>query len=67
VTLARSTDGGAHFDSQSVAIDAFETSPDAFFGDYLGVDAYGGRVVVAFQHFVSSSSVALSAALFRFQ
>lgn len=66
VTFARSTDGGVHFDEHRVAIDPFETSPDAFFGDYLGIDAYGGRVVVAFQHFTGSSSVGLSAALYRF-
>ena len=67
VTFARSTDGGSHFETVPIAIDAFETSPDVFFGDYLGVDAYGGRTVVVFQHFTSSSTVALSAALFRFQ
>ena len=67
VTFARSTDGGSHFETVPIAIDAFETSPDVFFGDYLGVDAYGGRAVVVFQHFTSSSTVALSAALFRFQ
>ncbi len=67
VTFARSTDGGSRFETIPIAIDAFETSPDVFFGDYLGIDAYGGRAVVVFQHFTSSSKLALSAALFRFQ
>lgn len=67
VTFARSTDGGAHFETTPIAIEAFETTPDVFFGDYLGIAAYAGRAIVVFQHFTSSSTLALSAALFRFQ
>ncbi len=66
VTFARSTDGGEHFESTPIDIEAFETTPDVFFGDYLGIDAYDGRVVAVFQHFTSPSELALSAALFRF-
>jgi len=66
VTFARSTDGGEHFETSPIAMDAFEANPDVFFGDYLGIDAYDGRAVVVFQHFVSSSTLVLSAALFRF-
>jgi hypothetical protein len=66
VTFSRSTDGGEHFDSTPIDIEAFETNPDVFFGDYLGIDAYGGRVVAVFQHFISPSELALSAALFSF-
>ena len=66
VTFSRSTDGGEHFESTPIDIDAFETTADVFFGDYLGIDAYGGRVVAVFQHFTSASDLALSAALFRF-
>jgi hypothetical protein len=66
VTFARSIDGGASFESTPVDVDTFETNPDVFFGDYLGIDAYDGRVVAVFQHFTSESDLALSAALFRF-
>lgn len=66
VTLSRSEDGGGHFESTAISIEAFETNPDVFFGDYIGIDAYGGRVVAVFQHFISPTELALSAALFRF-
>ncbi len=66
LSLARSTDGGSSFESFPIAIDAFETSTDVFFGDYLGIDAYGGQVVCVFTHFTGSARLALSAASFRF-
>ena len=67
VTLVRSTDGGASFESYPVELDPFETNPDVFFGDYIGIAARGGRVVTTFTHFTSSSDLALSAALFHFR
>lgn len=66
VTLARSTDGAESFTTYPVAIDAFETTTDVFFGDYLGIDAHGGRVVCVFTHFIGTARLALSAASFRF-
>lgn len=44
----------------------FECDKKAFFGDYIGIDAFGGRVVAAFQHFADKKLV-LSAAIFDFQ
>ena len=38
-----------------------------FFGDYIGIDAYGGRVVAAYQHFTKGPAVAISAAIFDFK
>jgi hypothetical protein len=64
VTLARSMDGGETFENLTVPIEPFETHPAVFFGDYIGIDAEGGRVVVAFPHFVGESELAISAAIF---
>lgn len=66
VTFARSTDGGASFQVTPIELEPFETNPNVFFGDYLGIAAHGGRVVAVFQHFIGPSTLALSAALFQF-
>jgi len=66
VAFARSTDGGGSFEVTPIDIDPFETNPNVFFGDYLGIAAYGGRVAAVFQHFIDPSNLALSAALFQF-
>ena len=69
VSLARSIDGGRRFVHYSIApglLDPFPTKDDVFFGDYIGVDALDGRVVVAFSHFTGERTVALSAAVFDF-
>ena len=44
VVLARSTDGGRSFTNYAWTDEPFEASSDAFFGDYTGITAYGGRV-----------------------
>ncbi len=43
VVLARSTDGGRSFSNYAWSDEPFEAS-DVFFGDYIGIAAYGGRV-----------------------
>lgn len=49
VTLARSVDGGKTFANYPLAVGAFDCCDrSGFFGDYNGIDAYGGRVVAAF-------------------
>ena len=49
VTLARSVDGGKTFVNRALPIPAFDCcEKSAFFGDYNGIDAYGGAVVGAF-------------------
>ena len=49
ITLARSIDGGKTFVNYPLAVSAFDCcSKSGFFGDYNGIDAYGGRVVAAF-------------------
>ena len=65
LTLARSTDGGATFANHAVDIPDFEVTDDITFGDYLGVDARGGRVAGVFPHIVNGK-VILSAAIFDF-
>lgn len=67
VTLARSVDGGESFERYPLDVEPFETKADVFFGDYLGIDAYGGRVVTAFPVFVGESRLALLAGVFRFE
>ena len=37
-----------------------------FLGDHIGIDAKGGRVVLAFPHFVEHDRLVLSAAMFDF-
>jgi hypothetical protein len=49
VTLARSVDGGTSFVNYLLAVPAFDCCDrSGFFGDYNGIDAYGGRVLAAF-------------------
>lgn len=67
LTLARSTDGGQTFVNHKVAQEPFPCHKDFFFGDYIGVAAFNGRVVALYSHFTGRRSVAISAALFRFK
>ncbi len=49
VTLARSVDGGKTFMNYSLSQTPFDCcAATSFFGDYNGIDAYGGRVVAVF-------------------
>ncbi len=66
VALARSTDGGRSFQSTPIDQEPFTCPESVFFGDYLAVAAFGGRVVAAWPHCLESGELALSAALFRF-
>lgn len=67
LTLARSIDGGKTFVNHQINIEPFSCEQGVFFGDYSGVDAYGGRVVPIFTHFVSKRELAVSAAIFDFK
>jgi hypothetical protein len=67
LTFARSTDGGRTFVNYRIDQEPFACNPLVFFGDYLGVAAYGGRVVAAYMHFAGAGNLAVSAALFRFK
>jgi hypothetical protein len=66
VTLARSTDGGRSFRNLSVDQVNFGCAESVFFGDYISVAAFDGRVVAAWPHCLESGELALSAALFSF-
>jgi hypothetical protein len=44
VIWATSTDGGQTFKEQRISAQPFTPSPMVFFGDYLGIAAYDGRV-----------------------
>ena len=50
VTLARSVDGGKTFVYTKLNDVAYDLNRLGFFGDYLGIDAYGGRVAVLWMH-----------------
>jgi hypothetical protein len=67
LTMARSTDGGRTFVNHKINQEPFACQPKSFFGDYIGIDAYGGRVAVAYQHFVGPKQLGLSAAVFDFR
>lgn len=66
VMLARSIDGGKTFVNYPINLAAFEFDKGVFFGDYNGIDAYGGRVVPIFTHFVGKRELAVSVAIFDF-
>jgi hypothetical protein len=66
LTMARSVDGGRTFVNHHVEQKPF--APEKLFlGDYIGIDAFGGRVVALYCHVVGKRQTALSAAVFRFQ
>lgn len=67
VTMARSVDGGRTFVNHAIGLDPFECNDKVFFGDYLGIDAYGGLAAVVFAHFENKKNVAVSAAVLRFR
>jgi hypothetical protein len=67
LTLARSTDGGRTFVNHRINQPPFECKTGTFFGDYLGIDAHGGRVVTMYMHYIDARKLALSAAVFDFK
>ena len=67
VTLARSIDGGKTFINHNINLAPFACEKSVFFGDYNGIDAYGGRVVPIFTHFIGKRELAVSAAIFDFK
>jgi hypothetical protein len=50
VTLARSVDGGRTFVHCKLNDETYDLSKMGFFGDYLGIDSFGGRVAVLWMH-----------------
>jgi hypothetical protein len=75
VTLARSTDGGKTFANIPLSsgeagahVAAFDCcAKSAFFGDYNGIDAYGGRVIAAFPTLSATGTQKVQAAVARFR
>jgi hypothetical protein len=75
VTLARSIDGGKTFVNFPLAshegralVPAFNCcSKSAFFGDYNGIDAYGGRIVAIFPVLTATGQQKVQAAVARFR
>ena len=66
VTLSRSIDGGRSFEQYRIDVRAFKCNRSVFLGDHIGIDAKGGRVVVAFPHFAEHERLVVSAATFQF-
>ena len=67
VTLARSIDAGKTFVNIALPVPAFDCcARSAFFGDYNGIDAYGGRVVAAFPVLTANGQQKVQAAVARF-
>jgi hypothetical protein len=68
VTLARSVDGGKTFVNFPLPVPAFACcTKSAFFGDYNGIDAYGGRVIAAFPMLTATAQQKVQAAVARFR
>ncbi len=66
LTLARSIDGGQNFMNFKINQKPFFPNPGIFFGDYTGIDAYGGKIIAAYMYFKSFIETGISAALFKF-
>ena len=66
VTVARSTDGGRTFRNLRVDQEPFACPENIFYGDYLAIDAFAGKVVAGWPHCLADGSLALSAAIFEF-
>jgi hypothetical protein len=65
--LARSVDGGKSFKNFRLSkIKPFQCNAEVFFGDYLNVDAVGGRVAIIFPVFTSAEQTAIQAAVIDF-
>jgi len=68
VMLARSVDGGKTFSNHRVNRAAFPSNDGVFYGDYLGLDAHGGRVAAIYPVVVDGpGGLVLEAAVFRFK
>lgn len=67
LTLARSIDGGKTFVNHRVDLPEFSCNKQVFFGDYIGIDSYNGRVVAVFNHFLNERQMAVSAAIYDFR
>jgi hypothetical protein len=68
VTLARSTDGAKTFTNMRIDRPPFPSDDRVFYGDYLGVDAHGGRVAVIYPVVVETSNrLVLESAVFHFR
>jgi hypothetical protein len=68
VTLARSVDGGRSFVNYPLAEPAFDCcAASAFFGDYNGIDAYGGRVAAAYPVLTADGAQRVRAAIADFK
>jgi hypothetical protein len=68
ITLARSTDGGRSFTHYKLNPDAYDLSKLGFFGDYLGIDTYGGRVAVLWMHPLDATKkLGISSAVLDFE
>ena len=68
VTVARSVDGGKTFANHRVQRAAFPSSDKVFYGDYLGIDAHGGRVATIYPVVVDTpNGLILETAVFNFK
>jgi hypothetical protein len=68
VTLARSVDGGKTFVNHRVDRAAFPSNDAVFYGDYLGIDAHGGRVATIYPVVVDTpGGLILETAVFNFK
>lgn len=66
LTLARSVDGGSTFTQFRIDVLPFKCNEDVFIGDYIGLDAQGGRVVAVFPHFAEHDRLILSSVVYDF-
>lgn len=67
VTLARSVDGGRTFAYFKVNPETYDLNKLGFFGDYLGIDSYAGRIAVLWMHPLDrSKQLGISSAVLDF-
>jgi BNR/Asp-box repeat len=68
MTLARSVDGGRTFVYYKLNEQPYDLSKMGFFGDYLGLDSYGGRVAILWMHPMDNTkTLGISSAVLDFE
>jgi hypothetical protein len=68
LTLARSVDGGRTFVHHKLNPEAYDLDKVGFFGDYIGLDSFAGRVAVLWMHPVDAAKkLGISSAILDFE
>ena len=67
LTLCRSIDGGKTFKNMPLDVPEFVPNRNVFFGDYIGIDAVRGRVVIAYMNPQANGNLGISSSVVDFK